>query len=564
MIRVGFEVETGEPVEVPLHHMCVTGLTRLAGKTTAVMGMLDRLTPMKSLVFLTKRGEVEIDGHRHVPFYREQSDWEYVESLLAAAMKTNQLKLERSFIINASRGTSSLREVYENIKKGREGAKRGFDESVWTNLEAYFEKVLPELEKSPFDTELILYPGLNIMNLGHLSEEVQSLVIASCLEEVWKNSKDVVIVVPEAWKFMPQARGNPVKWAAQHVIREGGAVGIYLIIDSQDITGVDKAILKSVDNWLLGRQREKNEVQRVLDQIPFSTKPKAEEIQQLRLGQFFVAAGDTCRKVYAQPAWMNGAEAQDFAKDPDKMPPPLRPGSEDFQDPLTDALNEAEISKAQLEAMQDRLRDLETKLEEADVRAETWEAEALQAGERLEVYDQLGIALARTVERHIVFPEAAGQDFITNAQTLDSLASRVAARLNQQIPRAEQPPLLEKYQREAEDRLFWNVSQLETKEKRILEWLLAVDKRCRLNEVARGLAIPETGSRYSEFSAALNKVLKVKGFVDVDSHGVKASLRERVEAELKPYTEKAEEIERVYQHLLVAIGQAALGETRVV
>ena len=33
-VRLGYEVPSGEPVDIPLHHVVVTGLTQLSGKTT--------------------------------------------------------------------------------------------------------------------------------------------------------------------------------------------------------------------------------------------------------------------------------------------------------------------------------------------------------------------------------------------------------------------------------------------------------------------------------------------------------------------------------------------------
>ncbi|MBL4571204.1 MAG: hypothetical protein JKY21_08665, partial [Alcanivorax sp.] len=43
---------------------------------------------------------------------------------------------------------------------------------------------------------LDLAPGVNVMDLGHLSEEVQGLVIAACLEEAWEHCSNAVLVVP--------------------------------------------------------------------------------------------------------------------------------------------------------------------------------------------------------------------------------------------------------------------------------------------------------------------------------------------------------------------------------
>nr|NIW81888.1 hypothetical protein [Thermoplasmata archaeon]NIW88056.1 hypothetical protein [Thermoplasmata archaeon] len=51
--------------------------------------MLSRLPEeFTALVFRTKRGEVEFrEATRVQPYYRPSVDWEYVESLLEAAMK---------------------------------------------------------------------------------------------------------------------------------------------------------------------------------------------------------------------------------------------------------------------------------------------------------------------------------------------------------------------------------------------------------------------------------------------------------------------------------------------
>lgn len=319
-MHVGFEVVSGEPVSIPLHHIAITGLTRWSGKTTALAALLSRLPEdYKVLVFRTKRGEIDFGpANPQRPFYREQMaggsiDWEYVQSVLEAAMK-QRLKFERSWIIKAAKGAGSLREVYAYITAQLEGGKRlrGLDESVWTSLGAYFEKVLPQLEENPFSGTLELAPGLNVMELGHLSEEVQALVIASCLEEISRVGSKTYIVVAESWKFVPQQRGNPVKWAAQHVIREGGASNLYLALDSQDIASVDKSILKSVGVWLLGRQMEANEVRRTLSQVP-TAKPSPQEVMTLPVGNFFVATEDWCKKVYIQPTWLDGETAREVA-----------------------------------------------------------------------------------------------------------------------------------------------------------------------------------------------------------------------------------------------------------
>jgi len=144
------------------------------------------------------------------------------------------------------------------------------------------------------------------MDLVGIPEEVQMLIIHSVLDYIYESERDVILVLPEVWKLCPQTRMTPIKPIAEHLIREGGARGIWLWMDAQDITGVDKRILKSVDIWLLGRQREINEVNRILDQLslPRSSKPKPEEIMRLPVGFFYTCYQDKVKLVYVQPSWL--------------------------------------------------------------------------------------------------------------------------------------------------------------------------------------------------------------------------------------------------------------------
>jgi hypothetical protein len=144
---------------------------------------------------------------------------------------------------------------------------------------------------------------LNVMDLTALNVEMQHLVIRSTIDWVLQHETDTVVVVPEAWKFIPQGRGTPVKLAAESYIRQAAGLRNYLWLDSQDIAGVEKIILKSVPVWLLGVQRESNEIKRTLAQIPAGIKkPKPEAIATLGLGEFFACWGTTVTKVYVQPA----------------------------------------------------------------------------------------------------------------------------------------------------------------------------------------------------------------------------------------------------------------------
>lgn len=312
-VLLGYEVGTGEPVSLPLKHMAITGQTQEAGKTTALEALITR-SGMKAVAFVTKRGEGSFGQARTIrPYFREQADWQFVASILEAS-RGEKLKFERAWIIRASRGATTLADVQRNVQKAMETAK-GMSADVYLTLDAYLEAVVPQIDRVDWASRVDLAAGLNVMDLTALNVEMQHLVIRSTLDWVLNYETDTAIVVPEAWKFIPQGRGTPVKLAAESFIRQGAGLRNLLWLDSQDIAGVEKIILKSVPVWVLGVQREANEVKRTLAQIPAGIrKPKPEAIATLGLGQFFVCYGTHTTKVYVQPTWMTADEARRVAR----------------------------------------------------------------------------------------------------------------------------------------------------------------------------------------------------------------------------------------------------------
>jgi hypothetical protein len=323
-IHLGFEVGTGEPIGIPLRHLIITGQTRLSGKTTTLDAIVHR-SGLRALTFLTKPGEDTFAGaHRIRPYFHDQGGWRFTASVLEATMG-EKLKMERPEIIAASKGTKSLREVYDRIVAKKEKARDGFVKSILTGLEAYLEIVLPQLERAPFASSLELGPGVNLIDMAgpDYSDELRALVIRSALEWILKHEKGVVTVIPEAWQFIPEGRGNPVKDGCTNLIRLGGVQKNWVWIDSQEVTAVDAGIRKSIGTWILGVQRELNEVKRVIDQLPGQPKPKPDEVMGLGLGQFFVSySGAATRKVYAQPTWMGDGMARSIATGESPLPRP--------------------------------------------------------------------------------------------------------------------------------------------------------------------------------------------------------------------------------------------------
>lgn len=313
-VRLGYEVGTGDPVVIPLRHMVVTGQTQEAGKTTALEALIAR-SGVKAIAFITKRGEGSFTDARVIrPYFREQADWKYVAAILEAS-RGEKLKFERAWIIRASKGARTLAEVQRNVKHALETAK-GMSADVYLTLDAYFDDVVPQIAQVRWAERVDLAAGgVSAMDLTGINVEMQHLVIRSTLEWVLNKEQDTIVVVPEAWKFIPQGRGTPVKLAAEAYIRQAAALRNYLWLDSQDIAGVEKMILKSVPVWILGVQRESNEVERTLKQIPEGMKkPKLEDVATLALGQFYACHGTHITKVYVQPRWMSEGMAEAIAR----------------------------------------------------------------------------------------------------------------------------------------------------------------------------------------------------------------------------------------------------------
>lgn len=314
-VHLGFEVGTGKRVTIPVAHLAVTGQTQVSGKTTTLEALITR-SKRPAIAFVTKRGEGSFAGDVRLipPYFRERADWQFVSDILGAILH-EKLKFQRSWIMDVCKAKHSLREVAAEVDRRLDNPRlRSLDKSIFTELHEYFKLLIPEIERQPFSSELEIGSGLNVMDLSAMTTPLQMLVIASVADLIYHDSKNTIVVIPEAWEFVPQGRSSPVKREVESLIRKGGNLQNFVWMDSQDIAGVEKSVLRQVAVWLLGVQREHNEVKRVLDHIPRSIhKPKVEEVMQLTKGQFFACFGTVTKKVYVQPVWMTDNQALSVA-----------------------------------------------------------------------------------------------------------------------------------------------------------------------------------------------------------------------------------------------------------
>lgn len=336
-ILVGYEVSgdprrAGREISVPLKHTAVLGQTQESGKTTTQEAMITR-SSLRAVAFLTKRGEQSFRLSRQIkPFFREAQKeyWRYAASLLEGMLDIKLGFQERGLLIKLCRdyektpggkkkssygweAPTTLSELQNNVKIAVPQL-RGSAEIVAMQLEQYLDEVIPEIKRTAFADSLTLRAGINVMDLTRLSTALQGLVIRSVIEWIHQKEKNTIVIIPEAWKFIPEGRNTPVKLATEALIREGGVLKNFVWIDSQDLRGVDKKLMRSVQVWLFGVQREKNEVANTLESIPDLPRPSAADIMRLGKGQFFVAYGNACIKTYVRPAGMEAEQARAIAR----------------------------------------------------------------------------------------------------------------------------------------------------------------------------------------------------------------------------------------------------------
>jgi len=363
LILLGYEVGVGEGVTIPLGHMAVTGQTQQAGKTTTLEALAHR-AGRPVLAFVTKRGEGAFGaapGHsvRSVqPYFRERADWQFVEAVLEATMR-ERMKYERQWIMKVSRGAENLGDVRFNTQQALDAARGEFMKSTYEKLLAYLDIVVPQLRQITWAKAIDLRTGLNVMYLGEMSSELQALVIASCLDFVMATMKDVIVIVPEAWEFIPRGRKSPVTLSAESYVRKGAALRNYLWIDSQDLAGVHTPVLKQTQVFLLGVQREINEIKRTIAHLHGPAKPKPDAIARLGLGQFIACWGSSATPTYVMPWWMDERDARAFALGDDHVLIKPQPPKED---PMDTQLREEN------ERLKQEVADLRAALNSATVR----------------------------------------------------------------------------------------------------------------------------------------------------------------------------------------------------
>ena len=565
-VLIGFEVGTGEKVFLTPDHLIATGVTQYSGKTTCLESLIERLG-VKAIAFRTKLGEKSfIHGTIIPPFFKDKSDWQFIQSLLEATLGEKLKGWDRSKIIQLSKGTNSLLGFKKKVDERLNEKLNAFEKDILTNLQAYLEIVLPKLQSITFSNELELSEGLNIIDLERFSRdvEVQSLIIRSVIEEVFYKYKDTIVILPEAPKFLPQKRGNPCKLAVEQFIREGATDNKLLWIDSQDMASTDKIPLKQISTWVLGYQSEINEVKHTILQIPLpsSKKPKPDDIMTLKLGEFYVCNRDFVKKIYVMPFWLDENKAKKVALGKIKVteldaPETLAPFKIAIKEPekVTEqpSIDFAETSKRFNKELIEARQDFFNKIEDIQQQINKIATELFELKNQPKQEINEEELISKILQK---LPPTS----ITSQTSVDkeSIINEVLARVPSGAKVYEVAPLVKikkDFLEEAKNKLLSDISSCDEKQKKMLKWMeqkgsYATKKDIFYNCFGSGAT---SGGTYQDLVKKLTD-MKQKEILKIDTHNrVYPILKARISQLIEQYGATEPERQQVYNHILMEL-----------
>lgn len=374
------------------------------------------------------------------------------------------------------------------------------------------------------------------------------------------------MVIPEAWKFLPQKYSNPCKRSVESFIRQGAANRNYVWIDSQDMAGVDKGPLKQSSTWILGYQSERNEVKHTLDQValPKKLKPTEDQVMNLKTGHFLLSSYDGCGEVYVQPAWMDDETAlkiatgeidvmdietptnlTPYAVAPRPAPllanapaPPSNPPAANFKKDLielrSDFFNKIAEQQGILTKMQEQIYKLQAMTQQAKPQEPDMEelvSKVLQkmplSGPRAPEFDREAVIQAVLAR----IPKGAG------------------------VVTYEVAPL-EKIKKDflqaAKESVIGDISGLDDDQKRMLKW---IEQRgahsTKTNIFLNCFGKSATGgSRYQDFSRKVQEMAQLEVIRKDTQQRVFPHLKERISKLVSQYGATDQEVQQVYDHIL--------------
>lgn len=308
MIHIGYS--KGLSVDISLLHTIVAAQTRY-GKSTTIRTMMQHIPDNYKALCLDVKDPRDFEGAgTEIPIYIEnKTDPLMLKQLLE---QESHLWLRREFpeLIDLCKEGDTFEKVYERVNKRMGEKVHPVVKDRLKVLQLLLRKLVENMATIELSDTLELPAKNNVMNLSKAPGEIKQLAVYSVVKRVLEQHENIILVIDELPDFAPQQYRTPSKSMIGQAIRKGGAKGIWLWLSGQTMTGVDKQVLKQAMIWILGHQREINEAKRTLDQIPFKTGLKVEDIMTLPVGHFVVCTDEGGYITYVQPEGVDSETAR--------------------------------------------------------------------------------------------------------------------------------------------------------------------------------------------------------------------------------------------------------------
>jgi len=320
-MKLGYEVKTGDVVDIPVTHTVFSALTG-GGKTEAVLRLVTEAAKLGYTVLAidvkAKPRDFDGVGKEIRPILIESTDALLVMRMLESIAGAG-LFSKFSAILDASVDAEDLKDVLKSLEAIRDNKKAWSRKRDDAKILAYLlSKLLEQIREGHYAQDLAMTdPGVYVMNISDLPLGVQELVVDSVFRRLLTGEwKKTVVVLEEAINFIPQSEATTFETSARKFIREGRSAELFLWASGQALTEMDIAVRKQMRVWILGPQMEEREAEKFRKQVPMKGVD-AHEIQRLPTGHFIGAIRRSeeeggqveVKRVYAQPVWLPDAVA---------------------------------------------------------------------------------------------------------------------------------------------------------------------------------------------------------------------------------------------------------------
>lgn len=319
--RFLFSVPSGEPVDLEPFHYAIIGQSQFSGKTTLIkrLAVWAAENGYSVLIFDTKETEADYDGFgmERPVVLRESTDSMVLIGLLESLFK-HRLSMYYATLSRLTEGAKDFGDIIDRAKEMEAKTKSAFLRDACRTIYDLLGRLREETGKRPTVPHLDLAIGINRMDIHDYSIEAQQLIVKNAAEDVLRVYKrNVVLVLDESYKFIPQGYSSAATRAIMTLITQGAKTGLYVWIATQFLAPTDKDPLKACAIKFLGTQDHPTEVKHTLDLVPeYRGKFSGDDVMRLKVGQWILVRKrpPDVRTVYLRPVGVPEAEAVRVAK----------------------------------------------------------------------------------------------------------------------------------------------------------------------------------------------------------------------------------------------------------